>query len=66
MAIVSGNKLGMALEAEGLLPPKCSLVEVRIPASGPAQIIYTVNVQVEDLPKLARAMSSAAPEKVDA
>lgn len=64
MSTVVGRSLGKALHEEGLLPPNCTLVEVRIPASGPLEIVYTTWIAEEDLPKLARAMVKAGERKL--
>ena len=67
MASIQGSRrLADALQAEGLLPPNCKLIEVNIPADGAITIEYTVFVTNEDLAKVARALQRAAETGVGA
>jgi len=63
--LIPGNRLGLALLDEGLLPANANLIEVLVPASGVTSIRYTVFLTEEDIPKLARALVKAgeAPRK---
>ena len=58
---IVGFNLGQALIDEGLdIPPDCRGVELLMPADGVIRLRYEVNVNVDDLPKIARVLMASA------
>ena len=60
MAVIHGNKLGKALQDEGLIPPNCRLLEIVIPDDGAAVLRFECFVTRDDLPKISRALLANA------
>lgn len=64
--ILNTQRLANAMVAEGLLPESCSNVEILIPAAGPMVLRFERFVGVDELERLARAMTAAAATEGEA
>lgn len=62
MRALQGYAIGNALYNVGLVPENATNVEILMPMNGVATIRYEVNLDVDDLPKLAKALEQFAAE----
>jgi len=58
MARLDNRRLAHALRLEGLVPPNCRNIEVQIGIDGATVIRYEVFVNVEDIPRVIRALEA--------
>lgn len=63
IVITATREIEDALVAEGLVPEKCSQVDLLMPADGIVSLRYTVFVEGEAWARLARAFSRIADAK---